>query len=175
MTYWNHLHWKDTLSKDFCTQRQRQYAAAFNNSRVYTPQTIVNGKHEMIGSHEGKIRRAIHLEKKNKAVSPIDLEITAKNELSIALPQIKEGNYILSILVFIDTHTQSIQRGENRGRTVRYTHPVETISNALDSWDGSKKTIKTSIDQWKDAQGIVVVAHENSATGAIIAAAQIKT
>ena len=59
VTYWNHLHWEDTLSNEFSTKRQRSYAAAFRNGRVYTPQMVVNGEQEFVGSNGSKVNAAL--------------------------------------------------------------------------------------------------------------------
>src|SRR5438046_1978213 len=50
--YWNHLGWKDPFSNAAFSQRQETYANAFASSGVYTPQVIINGQKEMVGSDE---------------------------------------------------------------------------------------------------------------------------
>src|SRR5476651_2318953 len=56
--YWNNLGWKDQFSSPAYSQRQRQYAA-WLKAEVYTPQIVVNGKKEFVGSEEGTLRNAI--------------------------------------------------------------------------------------------------------------------
>ena len=57
--YWNRLGWKDPFSSKEYTQRQYDYASALH-ADVYTPQLIINGQTEMIGSDAGKISNAIN-------------------------------------------------------------------------------------------------------------------
>ncbi len=57
--YWNRLGWKDVFSKSEWSARQQYYAAMLDFEGVYTPQIVVNGKQEFVGSNESKLRNAI--------------------------------------------------------------------------------------------------------------------
>lgn len=70
--YWNHLGWKDPFSGAQFSERQNSYAKAFGNHGVYTPQMVVDGKTEFVGSAERRAQQAI--EKSAQAVkSPVSL------------------------------------------------------------------------------------------------------
>lgn len=60
--YWNHLGWRDPYSSAEFSQRQNDYAQAFGSNQVYTPQMIVDGRIEFVGSSEGRARQAIQQE-----------------------------------------------------------------------------------------------------------------
>lgn len=59
--YWNYLGWKDPFSSAVFSERQRQYARNLRLKTIYTPQLVINGKYELVGSNriaaESKIRR----------------------------------------------------------------------------------------------------------------------
>ncbi len=57
--YWNHLGWSDPYSSRLFSERQSAYAAAFRNSGVYTPQAVVDGGVELVGSDQSKMQSAI--------------------------------------------------------------------------------------------------------------------
>ncbi|MEO7766220.1 MAG: DUF1223 domain-containing protein, partial [Ferruginibacter sp.] len=57
--YWNRLGWKDVFSKAEFSSRQRQYASHFSSEGIYTPQVIVNGATEFVGSDKSKLNDAI--------------------------------------------------------------------------------------------------------------------
>jgi len=57
--YWDRLGWRDIYSSADYTHRQQKYAQLFNLNSIYTPQAIVNGKHEFVGSNESSLRSAI--------------------------------------------------------------------------------------------------------------------
>ena len=52
--YWNRLGWKDPFSSAAFSDRQREYGQHFNSDGVYTPQLVVNGEYEMVGSDRRK-------------------------------------------------------------------------------------------------------------------------
>lgn len=58
--YWNHQGWSDPFSSSLWSQRQEGYAHAFRSNRVYTPQLVVNGRTECVGSSEIEVMRRIH-------------------------------------------------------------------------------------------------------------------
>ncbi|MCD8526513.1 MAG: DUF1223 domain-containing protein [Alphaproteobacteria bacterium] len=91
VTYWDHLGWKDTLSKSFATERQRNYAAERSSSRVYTPQMVVNGGEEFVGSDKSRLSRAIS---KASALSTITVD-RHPQKLSLSLPELSGGPYML--------------------------------------------------------------------------------
>ncbi|HLX67565.1 MAG TPA: DUF1223 domain-containing protein, partial [Puia sp.] len=58
--YWDRLGWKDAFSDKRYTQRQNLYASWLNLQSIYTPQIVVNGRKEFVGSQESTLRNAIH-------------------------------------------------------------------------------------------------------------------
>ena len=60
--YWNRLGWKDRYSSADFSKRQLEYGRWFGLSTIYTPQVIVNGKAEFVGSEESAIRGAISVQ-----------------------------------------------------------------------------------------------------------------
>ena len=72
--YWNKLGWKDSFSKAEYSQRQSGYAAQFKLNSTYTPQIVVNGSSEFVGSDERKLKS--NVEKKLLEALPSDLSIT---------------------------------------------------------------------------------------------------
>ncbi len=57
--YWNHLGWTDPFSSEQWTERQQAYAASHNSQSVYTPQIVVNGRTEFVGSRAQEARQTI--------------------------------------------------------------------------------------------------------------------
>lgn len=173
VTYWNHLHWKDTLSQEFCTQRQRQYVQTLQSRGPYTPQIVINGKHEMVGSRNALIQKTIQTEQ-NKTKN---IHLTATEDtLEINLPDLgdteQDSVYSLLLLAHGKTHHQDIPSGENRGRSVTYTHPVTNLVN-LGEWNGKAGTLSHDIGEMA-ASGYAILAQKDGITGPITAAGQIK-
>jgi len=138
VTYWDHLNWRDTLSRKFCTERQRAYARHMGANQVYTPQMVVNGTVQFVGSNRAKASQAIA----SSTVQPIKLERTDTNTLTATLP-VLAGGPALQTLWMMRTHsehTQAIKSGENRGKTITYVNSVETLEQ-VGTWSGSAQTL----------------------------------
>src|SRR5258708_19012238 len=59
VAYWDGPGWKDPFSSASSTERQRSYARLFGQHQVYTPQMVVNGAREMVGSHRQRVLEAL--------------------------------------------------------------------------------------------------------------------
>src|SRR5213083_248603 len=57
--YWDQQGWRDPFSSAQWTERQQDYAAAFRNDGVYTPEMVVDGRAEFVGSSQSRARSAI--------------------------------------------------------------------------------------------------------------------
>ena len=53
--YWDYLGWKDPFANPFYTQRQQTYSRKLHLESIYTPQSIVNGTKECVGSDFEKL------------------------------------------------------------------------------------------------------------------------
>ena len=128
--YWNRLGWKDIFSSAEYSQRQNQYAKWLNLSSVYTPQAIVNGRTEFVGSEESTLRYNINT----------GLQKTAKNELALDNIKLKNseaslqyhiqgklGNSSLLVALVEKTATSKVLRGENAGRTLSHAQIVSKL------------------------------------------------
>src|SRR5258708_2763645 len=54
VNYWDSLGWKDPFSSEQATARQQEYGQAFGGQQIYTPQMVVDGNTEFVGSAAGK-------------------------------------------------------------------------------------------------------------------------
>lgn len=164
VTYWNHLNWKDTLSYEFATGRQRAYTGYKHNGRVYTPQMIINGDAEFVGSRRGDIATAL---KNAREITPINI---AHNDatLNITLPQVENGAYRLWLAGVQKEYHQDIPSGENSGKSVTYSNAVHSWRDA-GAWDGTGKTLELKITPSQNIDYYVILAQEKD-YGPIIAA-----
>jgi len=130
--YWNRLGWKDPFSSAEYSNRQNTYANWLNLSSVYTPQIVVNGKTEFVGSQEGTLRNAIsaNLRKTAKAgLSLTDIKLVGNKAL---LKYTTEGSVDKSDLLLAlvqKAATIDVKRGENGGRTLSHVQIVNNLQN----------------------------------------------
>jgi hypothetical protein len=127
--YWDRLGWKDPFSKAAYTDRQRQYAEYLNLESVYTPQAIVNGKTEFVGSNKTALWNAIS-NYKNSDYVIIETETpqVSNQQLSIKYnyaPLQTNENIVLELV--LKNATTQVKRGENGGATLSHINIVQDI------------------------------------------------
>jgi len=84
--YWNHLGWSDPFSSSRWSQRQMGYAQVFHSDRIYTPQLVVNGRTETVGSEEAQVMRRIRDALAAPAVAQVSLATPVEGTASGAGP-----------------------------------------------------------------------------------------
>jgi hypothetical protein len=138
VTYWDHLGWKDTFASPQYTRRQWDYAHAFHRNEVFTPEVVVNGRADVVGSNRSELEALIAREGR-KTDAP-DVEV--KN----GVVQVGAGNSDANAdiwLVRYDPNTVEvpIQNGENEGRTLPHKNVVKELVK-LGEWSGKVETYR---------------------------------
>lgn len=127
--YWNRLGWKDPYSSSAYSDRQRNYARALN-SNVYTPQLVVNGKDEFVGSNRTKAAMSIK-KALNSPLKEVNVEFELKligNHLSYSYKtEGKLPGTILNVALVESGLSQNVNRGENRGKILRHDNVVRAF------------------------------------------------
>src|SRR6202047_2485816 len=157
--YWDYLGWKDTLAMPGHTARQKAYSQVRGDREVYTPQVVVNGVAQALGSDRAEIEKAMAQSRQNVAALSVPVHEGARNErVPAPLPNANgdgmEGDVWLCPLS--RSITVGIGRGENRGRSITYTNVVRRWVK-LGTWSGKSETFTVPIDAIKSA-GIDAVA-----------------
>jgi hypothetical protein len=126
--YWNDLGWTDPFSRPDFTERQQRYAQILDG-RVYTPQMIVNGGQEFVGSQGRTARRAIAEALEQSAGAAIALKPVRKAgglAVEYAVTGQREGD-LLNLAVVEKSVSVPVQRGENGGRTLKHENVVRAF------------------------------------------------
>lgn len=125
--YWNHLGWKDPFSQAAFSNRQRQYAQRFGLDGSYTPQLIVNGEEEFVGSDEKRLRASLA----KGSDAPVRIEasaaLTDKNTLRIAYSLSSPAGLTLNAALVQAAAKTEVKRGENGGRTLAHVNVVREL------------------------------------------------
>lgn len=123
--YWNRLGWTDSFSNADYSRRQENYARQLQLSSIYTPQLIINGKEELVGSDERKARSI--LAKQLKDTSAQSIQLNAKqneNSINVSFDVYKTSNEILNVaLVQLQAKT-NVKNGENGGHVLSHINIV---------------------------------------------------
>jgi hypothetical protein len=169
--YWNYLGWRDPYSTADATTRQRLYAGVHGSKQVYTPQMVVNGTTELLGSSRDKSKAAIVKARKQRPLSDIKLE--TKNEGSTIVADWKieglQSNDLVNVALVQDYAEDRVENGENGGRTLKHVNVVREfkVINPAKEQDSLSFTIPKGVD----AENLHVVAYLQSPMDASIHAA----
>jgi len=116
--YWDSLGWKDPFSAKFATARQSAYGHMLD-VMVYTPQMVVDGARDAIGSDEAAVGLAIEAERARPKVT-LAVSRDERGALKVAIPAGDGASAPASVYeaLFDVTHVTPVGRGENSGRTL---------------------------------------------------------
>lgn len=173
--YWNKLGWKDVFSNESYSRRQYQYSNWLNLRSVYTPQVIVNGKKEFVGSDERSLQSSVQSGLQQSGSARLNLEGLKIVYDKISLQYTAEGaaghDRLVVALVQKSASTQ-VKRGENGGHTLNHVQIVRNLQTV--TIDGKNTgTCGIDIPKGLDQSGLEVVAFlQNNDTGEIRAAAR---
>src|SRR5580704_1971388 len=119
--YWDRLGWKDPFSSEAATTRQNEYGEAFGRSQVYTPQMIVDGRTEFVGSSDTDALRAIRTASQMPKPA-VQLSWEKDDTLAVHIEPMnitgkRDGQQIF-LVVAEDMLHSDVKRGENAGRAL---------------------------------------------------------
>jgi hypothetical protein len=140
--YWDRLGWRDPFSSATFTHRQREYSLAVSHGRVYTPQAVIDGSLDALGSDERSIRAGVRIAaaRPHGALtitrSPSELVLEAR-----ALPP-AEGAHLFVAWVE-DRATSRVTTGENAGRELVHTSVVRALRDAGPIANGAPVHVST--------------------------------
>lgn len=124
--YWNNLGWKDPFSSAQFTERQRWYAQGFKEGN-YTPQAVVNGRYEFVGSRRSELAETVA----KAAQAPratVALARTA-GSLHVQVSGLPAGTKAADVaLALTETGLSSqVGRGENAGHLLHHAAIVRAL------------------------------------------------
>jgi hypothetical protein len=129
--YWNRLGWKDEFSEAKYTIRQREYASFFSVNSIYTPQVVVNGKRELVGSDKIALNAIISAELNKAKPFGVKLSAVGLSDRIVSVKFITDANENnnLNIALIQARATTNVKRGENQGRTLSHINIVRDFKS----------------------------------------------
>ncbi|MEO8413732.1 MAG: DUF1223 domain-containing protein [Ginsengibacter sp.] len=173
--YWDRLGWKDPFSSKEYTKRQYNYASPLNAS-VYTPQLVINGQTEMIGSDANKISSVLHkiFSEQPDAVLAIQNVNPQNRKLDISFNATGyTGNSIVNIALVDKKTTTAIKAGENGGITLTNYNVVRNFKT-INEVNAGNNVSEIDIPGKADLKNMsVVIFLQQKETNKISAAVQV--
>ena len=150
VTYWNSLGWSDPYSSDAYTERQNAYSERFHLDGVYTPQMVINGAEQIVGSDHAGLLHAVEQE---DAESPrLSLRIMSVNRAANTLTVNfvtsgdvpNQGADLMAVLAD-DADRSDVLRGENSGRTLAHVSVARSITRVARVKTAGELTVQIPI------------------------------
>ena len=183
--YWNYIGWRDVFSDSDWSDRQKRYGRSFQARNIYTPQLVVQGKTDCVGSKRRCIEAAVRdararTPRAGVAIEEVDLDKDARTlSLRISARLLEPSRPAqLMVAVYENGLVTQVARGGNARRTLRNDHVVrrlETLASFLKPVpNGQRVNATIPIDKrWNMDQVGAAIFLQATDTQEILAAADV--
>jgi len=178
VTYWNNLGWRDPYSLPVFTERQNVYASRLSAEGSYTPQMVLNGRDQFVGSNGGALQHALLDDSRR---SHLDLSILSSNrtpsgvDVTFSLKQpVAKPLDIIAVLAD-DADRSNVLRGENGGRLLQHVSVARSLTRVATVKGDSEQSVHLPLPDGLEADSnsghhLILFAQEPH-QGAILGAA----
>ncbi len=128
--YWDRYGWKDPFSNASFTDRQRDYAKRFKLESIYTPQLVINGEYELVGSNKSAAETDIRKLLKQGAATQLIIDDVKKENEKLSASCYLKGNFQNCDLfvAVVQKHAEvNVKAGENHGAKLSHTNVVRSF------------------------------------------------
>lgn len=171
--YWDRLGWRDPFSDARFTARQRQYARQLGLETVYTPQAVLNGKQEFVGSNRARLTSLLADALNQSAPVAIQVKAMQKGQ-SVVVDTKLAGTLsgaVLNVALVSNTVSTVVSRGENAGKTLTHNNVVRAFTTVRATESGQVTLpVPTNFDP---ANGAVITYLQNEKTLAVLGAERV--
>ena len=166
--YWNHIGWKDPYSSRFYSDRQSAYAKRFGLNSVYTPQMVVNGSRQFVGSNSALADKAFAQELGSPRISVRLSSISAEpsNSLRAHLEVGKLDSAFgppeveVYVAVALNHAESQVSTGENAGHRLAHVSVVKSLAKigALKQGQTLAQDIQVKVEPGSDVHNLRLIA-----------------
>ena len=164
VTYWDQLGWKDTFASKPYTDRQWAYAKGLRHAQVWTPQVVINGSTDVVGTRLGEIEGAAR-----------QVPLAGGPQLSVSggVVTIGAGKAAKADVWLVRYDPAVVQvpvkRGENTGKTLPHRNVVRELTR-LGAYSGQALTFRLPVSPRSNLKTAILV--QAGPGGPILAAAK---
>jgi hypothetical protein len=178
--YWDHIGWKDPYGSAEHSLRQRHYSGVLGKNgtgRVYTPQLIINGKYETVGSNWMKINKLTKNARADVPMATIKFEDSPDGNLLLRIAnvgkKIPTNEIDIWLYTILDTVNDKITRGENRGKMLTSRNVVSGV-HKIGVWNNGEATILLDRKNLSTQGDAIAVVLQGKSLGHVIGAGRHK-
>jgi hypothetical protein len=150
VTYWNNLGWKDPYSSPVFTERQSVYAPRLSSEGSYTPQMVLNGRDQFVGSDRPALERALRDDAlRNHLALRIVSSTTTSDGIDVKFSFAGKPTKPLDIIAVVadDTDRSNVLRGENGGRQLQHVSVARSLTRVATVRDGVEQSVHISLPE----------------------------
>jgi hypothetical protein len=166
--YWNHIGWKDPYSASFYSQRQSAYAKRFGLGSVYTPQMVVDGTSEFVGSNSELAGKAFQ-KALGVAKLPVRLSSIAADTANTLHAHVETGTLEASlgardadvyVAVALNRAESQVSAGENSGHRLAHVAVVKSFTKigALKQGQVLTQDVQLKLEPGSDSRSLRLIA-----------------
>ena len=175
--YWNDLvygaagKWVDPFSDRAYTLRQQAYnRSILKRSMVYTPQAVIGGAWETVGSRGDEIEETIETQRsKNDDMLSVAFDIDPRGGVVVRVEGDRPEAAVIWLVRFLRQRETKVTAGENKGK-ILISRNVVTGLERLGPWAGQAASLRLPPDSGPDAEHGCAVLVQTEALGPILGA-----
>jgi hypothetical protein len=148
VTYWNDLGWKDPYSSPTFTERQSVYASRLSSEGSYTPQMVLNGRDQFVGSDGSTLNRALRDDtQREHVVLRIVSSTNGSDGVDVKFSVAGKPSKPLDIIAVLadDTDRSNVLRGENGGRQLQHVSVARSLTRVATLRDDGEQSVHVSL------------------------------
>ncbi len=167
--YWDHIGWRDPYGDPRCQERQEHYRAWLNTRFLYTPQMVVGGRYDVVGSRRSEVAERIQMAAKAPQIAMQIMESHVGPSLQLPAAEVGPKGAALLAVRYLREATTHVKRGENAGRTLTERNIVRDLQR-LTLWGGEERVVP--LPAGPDREHGQAILLQDVTSGAILAAAK---
>lgn len=173
--YWDRLGWKDAFSNAAYSDRQKDYGRWLRLSSIYTPEVVVNGQTEFVGSDARALRQAIANGLQEPAGATLTLDAAQLNGANLkwqarATSVADRKDWRLVIAVVAHNASTQVKAGENGGKTLSHVQIVRSLATAKLDAKGNAQGQLAWPDGLRSGDSEIIAFLQDISSGKILAA-----
>lgn len=138
--YWDYIGWRDRNADPAFSERQRGYDEALGHAMVYTPQLIIAGAADSLGTDSEALAIALADRRHVVRMTPIRMMRDAEGNVLLDLPQASlPSSVTLWLVTYRHKVATTVEAGENAGKELVSYNVVRSLRK-LGQWSGRAET-----------------------------------
>jgi len=173
VNYWDYIGWQDPFASAIVTERQYSYGHALGLNMVYTPQMVIGGTHDAVGSDASAVSRAIEMDASRPKLK-LAVFRDASGAYRVEIPAgPANGTATVWLALFDHAHKTPVARGENSGTTL-VEYNIVREWRKIGDWNGKAVQIALNLTPESDEYDACAVLVQEGGYGAIRGAASFR-